>query len=91
MVRFDSSRSCSTRPACWWTGEHQTRLSDLPRYLPPLPDGRRVSIASVYRWTTAGLRGVRLRRFRIGGVWCTTTEELARWSAALTAAAEAIA
>ncbi|MBL8738579.1 MAG: DUF1580 domain-containing protein, partial [Planctomycetes bacterium] len=53
--------------------------------------GRRVSIASVYRWTTAGLHGVRLRRFRVGGCWCTTTEELARWSAALTAAAEAVA
>lgn len=50
-----------------------------------------MSIASAYRWTTAGLRGVRLRRFRVGGNWCTTTEELARWSAALTAAAEAVA
>lgn len=77
--------------APWWAGEFSVRVSDVPRYVPPLPNGRRVSIASVYRWTTAGLHGVRLRRFRVGGCWCTTTEELARWSAALTAAAEAVA
>lgn len=64
------------------------RLSDLQRLLPPLPNGRPVSLASVYRWTTAGLRGVKLRRFRCAGGWATTREELARWQAAQTAVAE---
>lgn len=68
----------------WWAGESSIRLGDVPRVLPPLPDGRRVSVASVYRWSTAGLRGVRLRRFRVGHVWCTTVAELDRWSAELT-------
>ncbi len=62
----------------------------LPRILPPRPDGRRVSIDAVYRWSLRGLHGVRLRRFRVGGAWCTTTEELTRWSAAITAATESM-
>lgn len=87
-----SVRNATHRVAApWWAGESSVRVSDIPRHVPPLPDGRRVSVASAFRWTTSGLRGVRLRRFRVGGVWATTTEELARWSAALTAAAEAVA
>jgi hypothetical protein len=69
----------------WFEGEDQVRLSDLPRLIPPLPGGRRVSIASCYRWTTAGLHGVRLRRFKAAGSWATTSQELARWQAAQTA------
>jgi hypothetical protein len=68
----------------WWSGEEAVRISDLPRLVPPLPDGRRVSLASVYRWVTAGLDGVRLRRFRLGGVWHSTRQELDRWAAELT-------
>lgn len=67
------------------------RLSDLPRMLPPLPNGGRVSLASVYRWTTAGLRGVRLRRYRCAGAWATTRQELTRWQAAQTAIAGDVA
>lgn len=74
--------------APWWGSETAVRLSDLPRHLPPLPKGRHVSVASVYRWTLAGVHGIRLRRFRAGGgAWATTLQELARWQAALTAAA----
>lgn len=79
-------RAARDLASSWWAGEEQVRLSDLPRLLPPLPDGGRVSLASVYRWTTRGLRGVRLRRFRCAGGWATTREELARWQAAMTAA-----
>lgn len=90
-----ASRRVSPSPraasAPWWAGEQAIRISDVPRHIPPLPDGRRVSLASVYRWSLNGLRGVRLRRFKVGGTWCSTTQELARWSAALTAAAEAFA
>jgi hypothetical protein len=70
----------------WWAGETAVRISDVPRHVPKLPDGRQVSIASAYRWTKDGLHGVKLRRFRVGGCWCTTTQELARWSMALTTA-----
>ena len=72
----------------WWTGETQIRFSDLPRVLPRKPDGSRVSIASAYRYGLQGVRGVRLRRFRVGGnAWATTLEEVARWQRVLTVAA----
>lgn len=77
-----------TAAKSWWEGEQQLRLSQVPRHVPPRVDGRPVSLASVYRWTTAGLDGVRLRRFRVAGQWATTVEELARWQQALTEAAE---
>lgn len=72
--------------ATWWANEQAIRVSSIPSYIPALPDGRRVSTATAWRWTLRGLHGVRIRRFKVGGTWCTTTAELARWSAALTAA-----
>lgn len=70
----------------WWTGEDPVRLSCVPRHVPVRPSGRPVSKAVVYSWTTKGLLGIKLRRFRVGAQWCTTMQELARWQAALTTA-----
>ena len=72
----------------WHLGETAIRLACLPQHLPPLPSGGRVSQATAYRWALNGLHGIRLRRFKIGGSWHTTLEELERWSEAITAAAE---
>ena len=58
-----------------------TRLPQLQR------DGRRPHIASLYRWVTAGARGIRLESVVVGGARCTTSEAVDRWIAALTAAA----
>jgi hypothetical protein len=78
----------SKTPNYWWAGEQAIPLALAPQHLPVRGDGRRVSVATVYRWTTAGVSGVRLRRFRGGGRgWCTTVEELQRLLAALTALA----
>ena len=74
--------------AIWWGGEDPIRLSGVPRVLPPASSGRRVSTATVYRWSLTGLRGVRLRRFKVGGSWHTTHQELDRWANALTALEE---
>lgn len=72
----------------WWADERTTPLALAPQHLPLRGDGHRISVATVYRWTTAGVNGVRLRRFRGGGRgWCTTVEELHRLLAALTAMA----
>jgi hypothetical protein len=79
----------TTVAGCWWAGESPVRLSDLPRLLPPLPSGARTSAASIYRWTTRGLGGVRLRRFKHGGGWATTAEELLRFQQARTLEAAA--
>ena len=68
----------------WWTGETAIRVSDIPNHVPRQQNGKKVSVASVYRWTQAGLSGVRMRRFKVGGSWCTTMEELLRWQKVLT-------
>ena len=68
----------------WWTSEQPVLLRDVPRLL-IADDDNRPSVSSVYRWTTAGCGGVRLRRFRVTpDTWATTREELTRFQAAQT-------
>ncbi|MFY9343248.1 MAG: hypothetical protein WAT39_12200 [Planctomycetota bacterium] len=81
-------RRTSSSSSCWWNGEAAVRISALPSIIPPLPDGRRVSVATCWRWSLRGLGGIKLRRFKVGAVWHTTREEVTRWSRSLTSAAE---
>lgn len=75
----------------WWMNETHVPLALAPQHVPVRADGRRTSVATIYRWTTGGVQGVRLRRFRGGGRgWCTTVEELQRFLAALTALYEEV-
>jgi len=76
----------ASHPTPWWLDEAKIRVSDIPSHVPSLLGGRKVSKATAWRWTLHGVRGLRIRRFRVGGAWCTTLEELGRWQAALTAA-----
>ena len=46
-------------------------LRDVCRYF-RRPNGRSVSLKTVYRWTGTGVRGVQLRSLRVGGQVCTT-------------------
>lgn len=72
-----------TRP--WFGGETPIPLQLVPRHLPPSGTGAPRSTQTIYRWTTIGVRGVRLRRFRGGGSgWCTTVQEIERFLSALT-------
>jgi hypothetical protein len=87
-TRTAPSRS-SSLSAPWWHGEHGIRINDVPKHVPPRPDGRPISAATAWRWTLRGVRGIAIRRYRVGGNWCTTVEELRRWECALSAAAEA--
>lgn len=68
----------------WWHGETPVLVAALPDHLPRRPNGRKLSLSTVWRWTLAGQRGVRLRRYHAGTHWATTLEEVARWQAALT-------
>lgn len=74
--------------SAWWAGEDVVRVSCLARHLPTMHNGKPPSRRSVYWWTTAGVFGVVLRRFKSGGQWCTTKQEIVRWQAALTEAAQ---
>lgn len=71
----------TSSPAPWWAGESPLSLTAAAEVV-----GRDES--TVYRWSTAGACGVRLRRFRRGPRgWATTHEELTRFAAAQTALA----
>lgn len=64
--------------------EHLISLRDVPRYLPPRPNGKRVHISAVYRWVQKGSRNSRLEAIRIGGTTYSSLEALQRWADAIT-------
>jgi len=56
--------------------EHRTSLTALAKR-------ERVHVATVWRWTTRGCRGIRLASFSVGSRRFTTDEAFARWIAAI--------
>src|SRR4051794_11026802 len=62
-------------------------LSDAPdtRYI-PRKRGRKVHLATLYRWASRGIRGVKLEVIRVGGATCTSGEALQRFFNRLTEA-----
>ncbi|MCC6228520.1 MAG: DUF1580 domain-containing protein [Phycisphaerales bacterium] len=61
-------------------------LSQAAAMLPPRRGGRKVHIATLFRWAQMGLGGVRLEVIRIGSALHTSREALQRFCDALTAA-----
>lgn len=59
-------------------------LRDVPRCLPPRPNGKHVHISAVYRWTLRGIRGVVLETIQVGGTRYTSREAIQRFSERLT-------
>ncbi len=59
--------------------EQLIALRDVPRRLPPRPNGRPVHISAIYRWVQRGAHGVRLESIRIGGTTYTSEEALQRF------------
>ena len=59
------TNECETEPLIY--------LCDVPKlsWLPSR-DGRRLSLATIYRWLNRGVRGVRLKAKRVGGTWATS-------------------
>ena len=53
-----------------------------------LPDGRRPGFSTWWRWSTYGVRGVKLETILIGGRRCTTAEAVQRFFDRVTAAAD---
>lgn len=62
-------------------------LRDVPRCLPPRPNGKRLHVSAVYRWTLRGVKGVRLETIRVGGTTYTSREAIQRFSELLSGAA----
>ena len=55
-------------------------IRDVPRRLPPRPNGKRVHISAVYRWIGRGIRGRVLESIKIGGSTYTSIEALQRFA-----------
>src|SRR6185437_10074190 len=71
------ARTCTVPPMNENTCERLMPLADVPD-LPWLPRrrGKRLHIATLYRWAGRGCGGRRLRTMRVGGVLCTSEEAL---------------
>ena len=61
-------------------------LTEAARHLPRRRAGKRPHVATLYRWISRGLRGVKLEAIRVGGTLCTSQEALQRFCERLSAA-----
>jgi hypothetical protein len=52
-------------------------LADIAKQLPNRPH-----LATIYRWTTRGIRGVKLRTYKVGRTRCTTHADLLQFMSA---------
>ncbi len=57
-------------------------LSEITRLLPPY-QGRRLHTSTLWRWSSRGLRGIRLETIRLGGRILCSVEAVTRFSAKL--------
>jgi hypothetical protein len=55
-------------------------LNEVPKFLPPRGNGKRVHISAIYRWAQRGIRGTRLEVIRVGGTTYTSREALQRFA-----------
>lgn len=62
--------------------EQPLTLGEAAKKLPRL-DGKKISISSLWRWATIGIRGVKLEVRQLGGRLITSMEALERFSAAV--------
>lgn len=66
--------------------EKMIAVRDVPRHLPSRPNGKRIHVSAVYRWSFRGLRGVVLDTVRVGGTLYTSAEALQRFAESLSTA-----
>ena len=69
--------------------ERVVSLTEATKRLPTRRQGKRPNVATLYRWSTVGCRGVVLETGQIGGTRCTSIEALQRFVDRLTDAAGA--
>ena len=54
-------------------------LTEAAKRLPARRGGKRPHVATLYRWSQRGCRGVRLETCQVGGTRCTSLEALQRF------------
>jgi hypothetical protein len=65
------------------TTETLISLAEAAKMLPRRRKGRKAHVSTLFRWTTAGVRGIRLESIQCGGSRCTSKEALQRFYEAL--------
>ena len=53
--------------------------------LPRRRRGKRPHVSTLYRWSTAGIKGIKLETLRVGATLCTSLEAVQRFAERLTA------
>ena len=64
-----------------------SQVPSLPE-VPRRPDGKKVHIATIYRWEKPGINGVQLEVLKCGGTKCTTVAAIHRFFQRLTEASQ---
>ncbi len=70
------------------TQEQLITFSELARSLPRRRSDRPVHLATIHRWRSRGLKGIRLEAVKVGGAWHCSLEAFRRFTDRLTAEAE---
>ncbi len=71
--------------------EQLISLTEAAALLPRRRRGRKPAVATLYRWSTSGVRGVILETIQVGGTRCTSREALQRFFLALQTVSTSIA
>lgn len=74
-----SPSSVSSLPEHQLLKEELLSLPAAARILPRRRSGKKVHTATLYRWTTSGLKGVVLESLQVGGTRCTSRQALQRF------------
>lgn len=80
--RCPSSRSEPSESSLLF-GERLIRLNEVRNLLPPRSGGRKIGLATIYRWTNKGSHGVRLEYARVPWGRVTSVEAVERFIARL--------
>jgi hypothetical protein len=67
------------------TSENLLTLAQATASLPPKPSGKMINLATLYRWTIRGVRGVQLESIQVGPTRCTSKQALQRFFERLSA------
>jgi hypothetical protein len=71
------------------TTEQLISLADAAKTLPRRRRGRKTHTSTLYRWATAGCKGIVLESLQCGGTRCTSKESLQRFFERLSQPAQA--
>jgi hypothetical protein len=65
-------------------------LTEAAQLIPRRRGGKKCDPSCIYRWTSRGIKGIRLEFVQIGGTRCTSRQALARWFSKLTRQADTV-